>query len=80
MSQHDRRFRTLIAIRYLDPDRRLVGLWAAGRSASEIIEIHLSVIPSHILDVMVPDKMLHAIANIGAAEAKDIVFSDWEMD
>lgn len=74
-SQH----RTQIFVRSVDQEQQIVGLWIAGRSWDETVYVPFSTIPAHVLDVMIPEKILHAKANMGVKNAKDIVFSDWEL-
>lgn len=72
----DKLWRTLIRVEFIAGREAhvVVPAW----DSKQVVKVKLSQIPEHIKSHLYEGKRLHARVNIGADEAKDLRFSDWE--
>lgn len=70
--------RTLI--RVVDLDEKEAHLILPGFDVRQKVKIPLKDFPKKIRSILVPGKRLHAQVNLGAEEAEDLRFTDWESE
>ena len=75
-----RLWRTLVRVTHLFPSRGLFSVVIPAWDAKVWVPIEQDSVPEEVRGILCPGKRLHVKVNIGAEDAKDLVFREWEKE